>query len=99
MAMSLDQPVTIALPTHILDTEPISPSITQKSTEGERAAAEFTPYLALIQPIADLNRPETSDSEAIVTALSLRRKASVSTENGDAVNEADKGKSRRNSAQ
>ena len=34
MAMSLDQPVTIALPTHILDTEPISPPITQRSTEG-----------------------------------------------------------------
>ena len=62
MAMSLDQPITIALPTHILNTEPISPPIIQRSNEGEHTAAELTPDLALIQSIADLNMPETSGS-------------------------------------
>ena len=99
MAMSLDQPVTIALPTHIQDTEPISPPIIQGSTEGGHTTAELTPDLALIQPIADLNMPETSNSEAMMTAMSPGRSASVSTANGDAVKGADKDKLRRNSAQ
>ena len=99
MAMSLDQPVTIALPNHILDTEPISPPIIQGSTEGGHTTLELTPDLTLIQPSADLNMPETSNSEATMTAMCPRRRASVSTANSDAVNEADREKSRRESAQ
>ena len=95
MAMSLDQPVTIALPTHTLETEPISPPITQETFEEGRATADHTPT----QSTTGSNIPQTSNAEATITAMSPRRRASVSTANSDAVEEADRNKSRRNSAQ
>ena len=98
IAMSLDQPVTIALPTHILEAEPISPATTQRSTEGENAP-ELTPNTALVQPITDLTLPENvSDSEAMMTAVSPRRKASASTENDETASETARERSRRSSA-
>ena len=99
MAMSLDQPVTIALPTHILETEPISPPITQETTEEGRTMAELNPDHTPTQPTAGLNIPKTSNAETTMTAMPPRRRASVSTANNDAVKEADREKLRRNSAQ
>ena len=61
MAMSLDQPETIALPTHILAAEPISHPTTQRSPGGEHAA-ELTPDIALVQPSADLTIPESASN-------------------------------------
>ena len=67
MAMSSDQQVTVALPTHELEAEPMRPRAI-----GEHAA-ELTPDTALVQPIADLIFPEdVSDSETIVTVVSPR---------------------------
>ena len=99
MAMSLDQPVTIALPSHILETEQISPPITQETTEEGRTKAELNPDHTPTQSTAGLNIPETSNAETTMTAMSPRRRASVSTANSDAAEEADREKSRRNSAQ
>ena len=91
--------MTIALPSHILRAEPISLSTTHRSIEGEHAA-EWTTDIALVQPIAYLTLPETiSDSEAMMTTVSPRRTASVSTENDDTTSEAAKERSRRSSAQ
>ena len=104
MAMSLNQPVTIDLPTHVLEPEPISPPSSQASPQslqqpqtGEHAA-ELTPDAALVQPIAELSLPEDlSDSETILTIVSPR--ASVATEDAEASNEAPKERARHSSAQ
>ena len=80
MAMSLDQPITIDLPTHVLGSEPDSPQMSQKPT-GEHAA-ELTPDKGLVQPIADLSLPEdVSDSETVITVVSPQRRVSESTQN------------------
>ena len=67
MAMSLDrpisQPITINLPTHNLEPEPVGPSSSRTSPQslqqqsGEHAA-ELTPNAALVQPIAELSLPK-----------------------------------------
>ena len=99
MAMSLDQPVTIDdLPAHELEAEPNSPQTTQKST-GEHAA-ELTPDTDLVQPIAALTLPEdVSDSETVITVVSPRRRASLSTQNDETASEAARDRSQRSSAQ
>ena len=98
MAMSLDQQVTIALPTHELEAELMNPRTTQNPT-GEHAV-ELTPDTALVQPIADLTLPEVvSDSETVITVVSPRRRASVSTQNGETPDETTKERARRSSAQ
>ena len=105
MAMSLDQPITIDLPTHILEPEPVSPPSSQASPQSSQPqtgehAAELTPDAALVQPIAELSLPEDpSDSETVVTMVSLRRRASVATENAEASSDATKERARRSSAQ
>ena len=106
MAMSLNQPVTIDLPTHVLEPEPISPPSSQASPQSSQQpqtgehAAELTPDAALVQPIAELSLPEDlSDSETILTIVSPRRRASVATEDAEASNEAPKERARRSSAQ
>ena len=105
MAMSLNQPVTIDLPTHILEPERISPPSSQASPQSSQPhtgehAAELTPDAALVQPIAELSLPEDlSDSETTVTIVSPRRRASVATENAEASNDATKERARRSSAQ
>ena len=106
MAMSLNQPITIDLPTHVLEPEPISPPSSQASPQlsqqphtGEHAA-ELTPDAVLVQPIAELSLPEDlSDSEATLTIVSPRRRASVATEDAEASNDAPKERARRSSAQ
>ena len=96
MAMSLNQPVTIDLRTHILETEPISPPSSQASPQSSQPqtgehAAELTPDAALVQPIAELSLPEDlSDSETTVTIVSPRRRASVARENAEASNDTTK---------
>ena len=91
MAMSLErpisQPITINLPTHNLEPEPVGPSMSRTNPQslqqqsGEHAA-ELTPNAALVQPIAELSLPEDlSDSETVATEVSPRRRASVSTDN------------------
>ena len=106
MAVSLNQPVTIDLPTHILEPEPISPPSSQASPQSSQQqtgehAAELTPDAALVQPIAELSLPEDlSDSETVVTVVSPRRRASVATENAEAASsDATKERIRRSSAQ
>ena len=95
MAMSLNQPVTIDLPTHVLDPEPISPPSSQASPHSSQQpqtgehAAELTPDAALGQPIAELSLPEDlSDSETTLTIVSPRCRASVATEDAEASNDA-----------
>ena len=99
----LDLPVTIDLPTHILEPEPISPSSSQASPQPQTGelAAELTPDAALVQPIAELSLPEDlSDSETTVTKVSPRRRASVATETAEAAfSDATKERIRRSSAQ
>ena len=109
MAMSLDrpisQPITINLPTDGLEPEPVSPSssrtIPQSSQpqSGEHAA-ELTPDAALVQPIAELTLPEDlSDPKMVVTVVSPRRRASVSTDNTEETpNDATKERARHSSA-
>ena len=105
MAMSLNQPVTIELPTHVLEPEPISPPSSQASPQSsqlqtEEHAAELTPDAALVQPIAELSLPEDlSDSETTLTIVSPRRRASVATEDAEASNDAPKERARHSSAQ
>ena len=105
MAMSLSQPVTIDLPTHILEPEPIRPPSSQASPQSSQPqtgeqAAKLTPDAALVQPIAELLLPEDlSDSETVVTIVSPRRRASVATENAEASSDATKERARRSSAQ
>ena len=83
MAMSLDQPITIDLPTHILEPEPVSPPSSQASPQSSQPqtgehAAELTPDAALVQLIAELSLSENlSDSETVVTMVPPRRRASV----------------------
>ena len=92
MAMSSDQQVTVALPTHELEAEPMRPRAI-----GEHAA-ELTSDTALVQPIADLIFPEdVSDSETIVTVVSPRRRASVSSQKGETPDETTKERVRRSS--
>ena len=106
MAMSLNQPVTIDLTTHILEPEPISPPSSQASRQSSKPqtgehAAELTPGAALVQPIAELSLPEDlSDSETAVTIVSSQRRASVATEIAEAASsDASKERTRRSSAQ
>ena len=109
MAMSLDrpisQPMTINLPTHDLESEPVSPSSSRTSPQSSQPqsgdhAAELTPDAALVQPIAELSLPEDlSDPETIVTVVSPRRRASVSTDNAEETpNDATEERARRSSA-
>ena len=91
MAMSLNQPGTIDLPTHVLEPEPISPPSSQASPQSSQQpqtgehAAELTPDAALVQPIAELSHPkDLSDSETTLTIVSPRRRASVATEDTEA---------------
>ena len=110
MAMSLDrpisQPITINLPTHDLEPDPVGPSSSRTSPEysqqqsGEHTA-ELTPNAALVQPIAELSLPESpSDSETVTTGVSPRRRASVSTDNPEQnSDDATKERTRRSSAQ
>ena len=106
MAMSLNQPVTIDLPIHVLEPEPISPPSSQASPQSSQQpqtgehAAELTPDAALVQPIAELSLPEDlSDSETTLTIVSPRSRASVATEKTDASNDTPKERARRSSAQ
>ena len=91
MARSLDrpisQPITINIPTHNLEPEPVSQSSSRTSPQSSKPqsgehAAELTPDAALVQPIAELSLPEDlSDPETVVTVVSPRHRASVSTDN------------------
>ena len=110
MAMSLDrpisQPITINLTTHNLEPEPVSPSSSRTSPQSSQPqsgehAAELTPNAALVQPIAELSLPEDlSDPETVVTEVSPRRRASVSTDNAEKTsNDTTQERARRSSAQ
>ena len=107
--MSLDrpisQPITINLPTHNLEPEPVSPSLSRTSPQSSQPqsgehVAELTPNAALVQPIAELSLPEDlSDPETVVTVVSPRRRASVSTDNTEKTpNDTTKEQARRSSA-
>ena len=109
MAMSLDrpisQPITINLPTHVLEPEPVSPLSSRTSPQSSQPqsgehAAELSPDAALVQPIAELSLPEDlSDPETVVTVVSPRRRASVSTDDTEETpNDATKERARRSSA-
>ena len=110
MAMSLvrpiSQPITINLPTHNLEPEPVSPSSSRTSPQSSQPqsgehAAELTPNASLVQPIAELSLPEDlSDPETVVTEVSPRRRASVSTDNAEKTsNDTTKERARRSSGQ
>ena len=105
MAMSLDQPITIDLPSHAVGPEPVSPPSSQVSPQSSQPqtgehAAELNPDAALVQPIAERSLPEDlSDADTVVTVISPRRRASVSTENDEASREATKERARGSSAQ
>ena len=110
MAMSLDrpisQPITINLPTHNLEPDPVGPSSSRTSPQSSQQqsgehTAELTPNAALVQPIAELSLPESpSDSETVATEVSPRRRASVSTDNPEQNSDAaTKERTRRSSAQ
>ena len=112
MAMSLsqpiDRPVTLDLPTHILQAEPVSPPSTQASPQSSQPQtgehdAELTPSTILMQPIADLTLPEDlSDSETVVTVVPAQRRASIASEdasNPGTPDDAIKNRARRSSAQ
>ena len=110
MAMSLDrpisQPITINLPTHDLEPEPVGPSSSRISPQSSQQqsgehAAELTPNAALVQPIAELSLPEDlSDSETATIEVSPRRRASVSTDNTEKTpDDTTKERARRSSAQ
>ena len=109
MAMSLDrhvsQPITINLPNHHLEPEPVGPSSSRISPQSSQQqsgehAAEFTPNAALVQPIAEISLPEDlSDSETVATEVSPRRRASVSTDNTERTpDDTTKERARRSSA-
>ena len=110
MAMSLDrpisQPITINLPTHDLEPDPVGPSSSRTSPQSSQQqsgehTAELTPNAALVQPIAELSLPESpSDSETVTTEVSPQRRASVSTDNPEQnLDDAAKERTRRSSAQ
>ena len=110
MAMSLDrpisQPITINLPTHNLEPEQAGPSSSRTSPQSSQQqsgehAAELTPNAALVQPIAELSLPEDqSDPETVVTEVSPRRRASVSTDNTEKTpDDTTKERARHSSAQ
>ena len=110
VAMSLDrpisQPITINLPTHNLEPDPVGPSSSRTSPQSSQQqsgehTAELTPNAALVQPIAELSLPESpSDSETVTTEVSPRRRASVSTDNPEQnLDDATKERTRRSSAQ
>ena len=110
MAMSLDrpisQPITINLPTHNLEPEPVSPSSSRTSPQSSQPqsgenAAELTPNAALVQSIGELSLPEDlSDPETVVTEVFPRRRASVSTDNAEKTsNDTTQERARRSSAQ
>ena len=100
--------VTLDLPTHVLNPEPISPPSSQASPRssqpqtGEHAAG-LTPNTILVQPIAELALPEDlSDSETVVTVVPAQRKPSVALEdasNPGTSDDATKNRARRSSAQ
>ena len=110
MAMSLDrpisQPITINLPTHNLEPDPVDQSSSRTSPQSSQQqsgehAAELTPNAALVQPIAELSLPEDlSDSETVATEVSPRLRASVSTDNAEQTPEdTTEERTRRSSAQ
>ena len=112
MAMSRNQPsvrpITLDLPTHVLNPEPISPPSSQASPQSSQPqtgehAAELTPNTILVQPIADLALPEDlSDSETVVSVVPAQRRASVALEdasNPGTSDDATKNRARRSSAQ
>ena len=89
MDRPISQPITIDLPTHNLEPEPVGPSSSRTSPQfsqqqsGEHAA-ELTPNAALVQPIAKLSLPEDlSDPQTVAIEVSPRRRASVSTDNAE----------------
>ena len=102
------RPITLDLPTHVLNPEPISPPSSQASPQSAQPqtgehADELTPNTILVQPIADLALPEDlSDSEIVVTVVPAQRRASVALEdasNPGTSDDATKNRARRSSAQ
>ena len=109
MAMSLshpiDRPVTLDLPTHVLQPEPVSPPSTQTSSQASQPqsgehAAELTPDAVLVQSTAELSLPEdVSDSETVITVTSPQRRASIASEETGVSEDASKNRARHSSAQ
>ena len=100
--------MTLDLPTHILQAEPVSPPSTQASPQSSQPQtgehdAELTPSTILVQPIADLMLPEDlSDSETVATVIPAQRRASIASEdasNPGTPDDAIKTRTRRSSAQ
>ena len=97
MAMSLDrpisQPITINLPTHDLEPEPVGPSSSRISPQSSQQQSG--------EHAAELSLPEDlSDSETFTTEVSPRRRASVSTDNTEMIpDDITKERARRSSAQ
>ena len=112
IAMSRSQPsvrpITLDLPTHVLNPEPISPPSSQASPQSSQPqtrghAVELTLNTMLVQPIANLALPgDLSDSETVVTVVPAQRRASVALEdasNPGTSDNATKNRARRSSAQ
>ena len=102
------RPITLDLPTRVLNPEPVSPPSSQASPQSSQPqtgehAAELTPNTILVQPIADLALPEDlSDSETVVTVVPAQRRASVALEdasNPGTFDDATKNRARHSSAQ
>ena len=109
MAMSsnqpIDRPVTLDLPTQVLQPEPVSPPSTQTSPQSSQPqsgehAAELTPDAVLVQSTAELSLPEdVSDSETVITVISPQRRASIASEETGVSKDVSKNRARRSSAQ
>ena len=101
----IDRPVTLDLPTHVLQPEPESPPSTQTSPQSSQPqsgehAAELTPDAVLVQSTAELSLPEdVSDSETVITVISPQRRASIASEETGVSEDASKNRARRSSAQ
>ena len=102
------RPITLDLPSRVLNPEPVSPPSSRASPQSsqpqtEEHAAELTPNTILVQPIADLALPEDlSDSETVITVVPAQRRASVALEdasNPGTSDDATKNRARRSSAQ
>ena len=101
----IDRPVTLDLPTHVLQPEPVSPPSTQTSPQSSQPqsgehAAELTPDAVLVQSTAELSLPEdVSDSETVITVISPQRRSSIASEETGVSEDASKNRARRSSAQ
>ena len=101
----IDRPVTLDLPTHVLQPEPVSTPSTQTSPQSSQPqsgehAAELTPDAVLVQSTAELSLPEdVSDSETVITVISPQRRASIASEETGVSEDASKNRARRSSAQ